>query len=311
MITYALMCTSNGEKYVYEQLLSIKKQSVKLDKLFLYDFGSTDETISEINKFIYDHKATEISVLTIEKRLGPCWSFLYALKDIEKKIDNLDNSLIYLCDQDDYWFTNKNNNILAFIASKNINIPFLIHHDVFVTDENLNITSNSYYSNSQHKALEKNKKNSFIFNTTIGHTSAINGNLLKYINKLPYDDRFLMHDWIISIIAENFGQKIFYNKKLSYYRQHQNNLIGAKNKSKFNLDKIHSTWKFANKILYQKIAVEESLFFQSNNIQPKKILYLFRAIYSTPGLSQKILALVVTIRFIINKFYIKKANCGK
>ena len=75
-----LMSTYNGEKYLREQIESLQKQTFKKWELFIRDDGSTDNTISVINKL--QVKDSRIHFLDDEKiQLRPMKSFLYLLFD--------------------------------------------------------------------------------------------------------------------------------------------------------------------------------------------------------------------------------------
>ncbi len=48
------------------------------------------------------------------------------------------------------------------------------------------------------------------------------------VKALPISDKAIMHDWWLAIVAAAFGKVIFLDTPLIYYRQHENNTIGAK-----------------------------------------------------------------------------------
>ena len=296
--TYALICTSNGEEFIKEQIQSIVNQTKKVNQIIVFDFSSDDKTCDQIENLIINDKLHSISLIKVDSKKGPCYSFLYALKEIEKIIKNdIEYSLIYLVDQDDVWLKNKNEKIVQLIENKDMmSYPFLLHHDVFVTNKDLDIIKNSYYARHQIDYLFWNYNFSHIFNTVIGHTSVINGRLLSIINKVDYNDKFLMHDWIISIIAENFGKRVFLKEQLSYYRQHESNIVGAKKDNNFRLNKIIFIWNYSNDIYQQiKILKKSKLFSTDINF-----LSFLKIAYLIPGLSQKILALFVSVQYLLD-----------
>ena len=40
-----VMATYNGERYIYEQLESIKEQTIQPNRVLIFDDGSTDNTV--------------------------------------------------------------------------------------------------------------------------------------------------------------------------------------------------------------------------------------------------------------------------
>lgn len=63
-----VMATYNGERYIYEQLESIKEQTIQPNRVLIFDDGSTDNTVSIINEFIDSNDLSWWS-LTINKKI--------------------------------------------------------------------------------------------------------------------------------------------------------------------------------------------------------------------------------------------------
>ena len=93
------MSTYNGEKYIEEQLESIKKQSMKVDHVIIIDDCSDDETYKIIKKFTENNGLNWI-VQQNSKNLGWKSNFL-------KIIEMLEDDYIFFCDQDDIWDKDK------------------------------------------------------------------------------------------------------------------------------------------------------------------------------------------------------------
>lgn len=92
-----LMATFNGEKYIKEQLDSIRCQTKSPDEVIICDDCSIDNTKSVILKYIEDHQ------------LNNKWRFIQNndnlgfRKNFQKLISLAKNEVIFLCDQDDIW----------------------------------------------------------------------------------------------------------------------------------------------------------------------------------------------------------------
>ena len=90
-----LLSTYNGEKYVREQLDSLKNQDYPNIKVKIRDDGSTDSTVELISKYITDNKLDW--ELSKDENIGVVKSFFWLLFNASQKID-----FYSFCDQDDY-----------------------------------------------------------------------------------------------------------------------------------------------------------------------------------------------------------------
>ncbi|SMC40467.1 Glycosyl transferase family 2 [Oscillospiraceae bacterium] len=100
MKTSIVLSTYNGEKYIIEQLESLKSQTLAPDEVIISDDCSTDSTVELCKTFIADNGLEKWHVITHETNKG--WAenfsdaFLLASGD-----------LIFPCDQDDIWIEDK------------------------------------------------------------------------------------------------------------------------------------------------------------------------------------------------------------
>ncbi len=231
--SYVLICTYNGELYLNDQVNSIFNQTTPVKKLFIYDFGSTDKT--KIIIFELQNKFTDsINVNHFKKTNSVIQSFLLAINDISKKIPT--NSILFISDQDDYWLPCKNESIIKLHLEK-YKYPVMIHHDIILTDKYLKPINKEFYSRNQKKLLITNIPHRQFFSTVIGHTICLNYYCILYLTNKKFHKSLIMHDWYWSILVEQIGKVIYFDKKLSFYRQHDNNLLGL-NRSDHWLDKI-------------------------------------------------------------------------
>lgn len=65
-----LLATYNGEKYITEQLESLRKQTYANFKCYIHDDGSTDNTISAIKDFIKKCNDNRFSLVVYENEGG-------------------------------------------------------------------------------------------------------------------------------------------------------------------------------------------------------------------------------------------------
>lgn len=210
-----LLSTYNGEKYLNDQINSIKQQVFQNWELFIRDDGSKDDTIRIIKE--NEKKDQRIHFLENDSKnnLGPMGSFFYLLKKVTA-------DYYFFCDQDDFWKKDKISLMLAEFS--NNNFPEMVYCNLKCVDKNLHSLDNAF-----EKMIGKlHGKNRFIGNDAPGCVMAINHSLKKLtLNHVKYTDNIVMHDWWMALIAEQFGNVKFLDKKLVLYRQHGDNTIGA------------------------------------------------------------------------------------
>lgn len=91
----------NGEKYIKEQLESIRLQTRHPDEVILCDDGSTDATCQVVNEYLTEHpELTGWFFLKNEKNLGYPENFYHVM-------DLSTGDIVFLADQDDIWDKHK------------------------------------------------------------------------------------------------------------------------------------------------------------------------------------------------------------
>jgi len=112
------ICTYNGENYIKEQLLSIINQRKKVDEIVLCDDGSTDDTISVVEKIKETYPYIKWTIKQNKQNLGFCDNFAQALS-------LCNGDIIFLSDQDDIWREDKTEVIsLFFEKNKDKDVVF-------------------------------------------------------------------------------------------------------------------------------------------------------------------------------------------
>lgn len=200
------MATYNGMPYVKEQIESILLNLKENDELIISDDGSKDGTIEEIKKYIDKDKR-------IKLYRGPHNTIK---KNFENAIIHSDGDYVFLADQDDIWLCDKIKSVLD-VFDKNKDAVIVVH-DNYVINNDKHVIYNSLFG------YRKNKKGilkNIYKNTYIGCCMAFKKEIKEKI--LPIPENILMHDQWIGIVGELYGKSIFTNKKLMYYRRHENN----------------------------------------------------------------------------------------
>lgn len=219
-----LLASFNGEKYLHQQLESIVNQSYSNWILYIRDDGSTDKSVNIINEFIAKHPS-KIQLLTDEfKNLGSCNNFFHLLKNVEA-------DYYMFADQDDVWNPDKIEitiNHFQKLEQKNkITKPLLLHTDLEVVDNNLITISKSFWQYQKMDIENGNKFNKLLVqNIVTGCTTMFNKELKKKLSQLPQN--VFVHDWWIALVASVFGSIEFIEISTIKYRQHNQNVAGAK-----------------------------------------------------------------------------------
>jgi len=231
-----LLSTYNGEKFLGEQLDSLLAQSHKNFILVVRDDGSRDRTISILESYAGDHPE-RIHLLSrdgVNMGASASFAFLvdYVLKN--KELLGLKSTYMMFCDQDDTWFSEKIEKLLAAMlateADNDSTLPIIVHSDLEVVSEQNTVIAKSLIS---YQGLEIDR-NSFlnlvISNLVTGCTALINEPLAE--KALPIPEKAIMHDWWLALVATAFGKLVYLDIPLVHYRQHGNNTIGAKKLTK-------------------------------------------------------------------------------
>lgn len=107
------MATYNGEKYIIEQMESIRKQTRKPDEVIILDDRSTDGTQRRVNKFISEHSLKNWYFDVNDKRQG--WK-----RNFFKAIGMTTGDIVFFSDQDDIWNIDKIEIMSDLIKEKDI-----------------------------------------------------------------------------------------------------------------------------------------------------------------------------------------------
>ena len=227
-----LISTYNGELFIREQILSVLNQSNVQVKIIIRDDGSQDSTTKIISDLII--KYPEISLIK-DQNIGSKNSFFKLLE----MAAHTSAEYIAFCDQDDIWDNNK----LIEGTKKLIkykNYPSLYCSNLKVVDSELNFIRYMYP-----KRIVSDKNTSLLNNIATGCTCIINRKLLDLFLKFPFPCNAVMHDWWLYSIASFLGKVVYDDRSFINYRQHSNNVYGARStnylkrlsnliKSKFN-----------------------------------------------------------------------------
>jgi len=228
------MATYNGEKFIAKQISSILNQTLKPSEIIICDDGSNDSTCEIIESFFPNNT---IKLFKNNINLG-------YIKNFEKACSLCTHSLIALADQDDIWREDK-----LEILTKEIGKNQLIFSDMKLIDGNDFIISESFESYQRiwyPNIYEIRLAAIFWENYLTGCSCIITKELFEKCYPFPND---FPHDYWLAICATSYNSIRHIDEKLTFYRKHTANTIGALKKQvniREYLLKIVSTLKTSN-----------------------------------------------------------------
>lgn len=216
-----LMATYNGEKFLAQQIESIQKQTFKEWNLLIRDDGSSDKTCDIIRNFTAKDSRIRFINENEHHNLGVIKSF-FILVNYEVA------DFYFFSDQDDVWLPEKLSVSLEAAKHKASDVPLLVYTDLKVVNQELNILQDSMIRAQSHHA-NTTLLPELTENTVTGGTMMINHALAE---KWFTPNDILMHDWFLALLAASLGEIIYLDLPTQLYRQHDNNVLGARTMDK-------------------------------------------------------------------------------
>lgn len=216
-----LMATYNGEKFLAQQIESIQKQTFKEWNLLIRDDGSSDKTCDIIRNFTAKDSRIRFINENEHHNLGVIKSF-FTLVNYEVA------DFYFFSDQDDVWLPEKLSVSLEAAKHKASDVLLLVYTDLKVVNQELNILQDSMIRAQSHHA-NTTLLPELTENTVTGGTMMINHALAE---KWFTPNDILMHDWFLALLAASLGEIIYLDLPTQLYRQHDNNVLGARTMDK-------------------------------------------------------------------------------
>ena len=230
------LATCNGARFLPELLHSIAAQTVSAGPIIAGDDGSTDATLACLtaggcrllgspasrrpqNQNPHDTPQPN-EPPSPPPRLGPAANF-------NRVLAASDAPWTALCDQDDLWETNRLATLAAVADRQDASVPTLIVHDLALIDAAGAPIAPSYWSWQAYDPQRgSNLRTLLVMNSFPGCAMIANRALLDRALPIPADA--VMHDWWLALVAAACGQIVVVPQALVRYRQHGENVMGAK-----------------------------------------------------------------------------------
>lgn len=229
-----ILCTYNGEKYLEKQIKSIMEQDREDFCLLYSDDGSTDST-KAILQSLQEKYGRRMRAFPRPMHSGsPAKHFLSILSALAKgevETDNLE--YIFLADQDDEWFPDKLSKTISVIGEEERkfgeSLPILCHTDCSLVNMEGKLLAKSYRRYQKLPGASYRFSRLLLQNHVTGASVGINKALLQYCKEIP--EQVKMHDHWLALLANCFGEIQYLPYATYAYRQHGENVLGAKKAS--------------------------------------------------------------------------------
>lgn len=266
-----LMATYNGETYMKEQLDSLFTQTYQDFKLYVSDDASTDATYSILQSYQKKYPEKVFLYRNNTDHHGAKHNFMGLMLRHKAQY-------VMLCDQDDVWKPRKiemtMQKMYQLEEEYGESTPILVHTDLEVVDQSLQTVSTSFKKAMGANYSRTHLRQIVIQNIVTGCTALYNYALAKLlVSDPPY---MIMHDWWLVLVASAFGMIDHIDEQTILYRQHGNNVIGAKN--------VHTIQYIIQKLTHwngMKQAINETyqqaesfLEVYRNQLTPEQIVFL-------------------------------------
>jgi glycosyltransferase involved in cell wall biosynthesis len=214
-----LLASYNGERFISDQLNSLLAQTYIHWQLFIRDDGSTDKTVSIINKYI--EKDKRIHLLTDnQNNLGSCENFATLLNITRGQFQ-----YIMFCDQDDFWLPAKIEETILYMKQveeqQEKENAVLVYTNFSYADIHLK-TIPSRINFQTTKLSNLSFAHLLAQNPAYGCTMMLNRQLADLVKHIPVQAE--NHDYWTALVASALGKIVYLNKPTVLYRQHDNNI---------------------------------------------------------------------------------------
>lgn len=210
------LATFNGERFLKEQLNSIKNQTHDNWELWVSDDGSSDNTLTILQQF-QDLLGNAVHIVS-----GPGQGYVANFLSLLCK-DEIKADYYAFCDQDDIWGPGKLQHALECLASMPNERSLLYCSRTKLIDENGNFIGYSSYFIKPPGFL-----NALVQNIAGGNTMVFNHASIELVRAAGFNSNIVCHDWWLYLLVTGAGGGVFYDSYPSVlYRQHNANLIGS------------------------------------------------------------------------------------
>jgi len=254
-----LLSTYNGEKYIEEQLLSLINQKNVEVTILIRDDGSIDSTVSIIKKIQNEH---DNIILVDGVNIGCAKSFSELLLNAARMF--ADYNYFAFCDQDDFWLPEKLDKAVSILNKHDQKKQLLYCSNLWVVDKYLNNKTKKYPNNY----VRIDKAMSLTESYGTGCTMVFNKAVVDFY--CAHQPTILhLHDLWIYHQCLFLGEVFYDDESYILYRQHENNVVGAKTGRFVKINSLILTLRKIDKQHYREVEANEILKTYGNYLSQK------------------------------------------
>lgn len=264
-----VMSVYNGSKYLRGQIESILAQRGVRPRLYVWDDGSTDNTVEILRSF-----GDQLTFWT-GKNQGAAQGFLQAVELCDARTD-----YYALSDADDVWLPTKLADAISELQAKAPQGPALIATRLTLTDADLKPIGATPLPR-----IPFSFENALVQGGIGGASCVLNPQMWR-VFKSRRPTSLVMHDGWLYLVASAFGQILYSEKSGILYRQHGSNVIGAAHG-------LRAQWKrrfnwLLSKGDKQKDQAREFLRLFANDLTPDQVAITERFAYHDKSLGRRL-----------------------
>jgi len=226
---HILMASFQGERFIKEQLESIKGQSYTNWILHISDDGSTDKTLDMVKEFVGYYGLVGQVNLHRGPQKGATQNFLYLVALMRSFVEKENKDALFaFCDQDDVWLEDKIQRAVNFHLKERQKTNEALDRPLLYASLRQWVRED-LHTIAQPKCVVKGLsfKNAIVQNSLSGNTMVWNVALLNIIQKVR-PDHAVWHDWTAYQLATGCGGRAYLDATITLkYRQHGHNVIGV------------------------------------------------------------------------------------
>lgn len=223
-----VLCSWNGERYLPQQLGSLRAQTRRIDQYVLSDDGSTDDSWNLLESFAQEQRSGGVDVVLHRNAEASGY-----VRHFEQALTRADADVLFTCDQDDAWHPEKITTMMAaFAADPSL---LVLHSDARLVDgagvaTGRNLLCVLEVTPRELAAMHRGEAFDVLLrrNIVTGATMALRREVLALAT--PFAAHWAHDEWM-AMIASMHGRVDTVERALIDYRQHGGNQIGATEKS--------------------------------------------------------------------------------
>ncbi len=224
-----LLAVYNGERYLREQIDSILHQRIVDVSILIRDDGSKDGSKSILKEY---EKQENVEVI-YGQNLGCANSFRALLEAAYDKLGAFD--YFAFSDQDDVWLPEKLSVACGVLEMMDATRPCAYCSNVMAVDAQLNEIGTRWDKSESFIT----KAQSLVCSMSHGCTMLFNGKVIEIFHQYP-PQKIVLHDLWVMHMCMFLGDIQYDPNPYILYRQHGNNVLGAKNTI---ASRLQSRWK--------------------------------------------------------------------